>query len=114
MGLSFQVQFVKLNYIAEQQNQQELGQELGQEQKVKTFFSLILKHLQIRPQSRNDLKEAFGLKKVSGYLNRTIIKLQNYNLIEQTIPENPNHPRQMFRITARGVNFIQLVEQRNI
>ena len=113
VGLSFQVQFVKLNYIAEQQHRQELGQELGQEQKEKTFFSLILKHLQIRPQSRNDLKEAFGLKKVSGYLNRTIIKLQNYHLIEQTIPENPNHPGQMFRITPRGVNFIQLVEQRN-
>ena len=39
VGLSFQVQFVKLNYIAEQQ-QQELGQELGQEQKERTLFNL--------------------------------------------------------------------------
>ena len=30
-GLSFQVQFVKLDYAAEQELQQELGQELGQE-----------------------------------------------------------------------------------
>ncbi len=117
VGLSFQVQFVKLNYIVEQQHQQELGQELGQElsqeQKEKTLFSLIFKHLQVRPQSRNELKEAFGLKKVSGYLNRTIIKLQLYNLIEQTIPKNLNHPSQMLRITERGVNLIQLVEQRH-
>ena len=124
VGLSFQVQFINLNYKIQQKPQQELrqelvqgpgqelGQELGQEQKEKTFFSIILQHLQIKPLSRNDLKEAFGLKKVSGYLNRTIIKLQTYNLIEQTIPENPNHPRQKFQITSRGINFIQLVELR--
>lgn len=128
VGLSFQVQFVKLNYIAEQQQQQEtgqesgqeagqelrqeLGQELGQEQKERTLFSLILKQLQIQPQSRNDLKEVFGLKKVSGYLNRTLTKLQFHNLIAQTIPDNPNHPGQKFRITERGIIFINLIEQK--
>ena len=116
VGLSFQVQFLKLDYIVEQQRQQELGQELGQEleqeQKEKTLFSLILKQLQIRPQSRKDLKEAFGLKKVSGYLNRIITKLYSYNLIEQTIPDNPNHPGQKFRITGRGIIFLRLIESR--
>ena len=115
VGLSFQVQFINLNYKVQHQHQlgQELKQNEGQEQKDKTFFSIILQHLQIKPMSRNDLKEAFGQKKVSGYLNRTIIKLQAYHLIEQTIPENPNHLGQKFRITSRGVNFIQLVEHRN-
>jgi ATP-dependent DNA helicase RecG len=111
VGLSFQVQFLKLNYEVEQQRHQELGQELGQEQKEKTLFSLIRKHLQIRPQSRKDLMEIFGLKKVSGYLNRTITKLHSHNLIEQTIPANPNHPGQKFRITERGILFIRLVER---
>ena len=120
VGLSFQVQFVKLSYIAEQQQQNELGQklgqelrqELGQEQKETTLFSLILKQLQIQPQSRKDLKEVFGLKKVSGYLNRTLTKLQFHNLIVQTIPDNPNHPGQKFRITERGIIFINLIEQK--
>jgi predicted HTH transcriptional regulator len=128
VGLSFQVQFVKLNYIAEQQQQkeigqelrqelgqelrQELGQELGQEQKEKTLFSLILKQLQTQPQSRKYLKEVFGLKKVSGYLNRTLTKLQSHNLIAQTIPDNPNHPGQKFRITERGIIFISLIKQK--
>ncbi len=74
--------------------------------------NIILKQLQIQPQSRKDLKEIFGLKKVSGYLNRTITKLQSHNLIAQTILDNPNHPGQKFRITERGILFIKLVEQK--
>lgn len=107
VGLSFQVQFVKLNYKA----QQELGQELEQEQKEKSLFSLILIRLKDRPLSRKELTTAFGLKKVSGYLNRTIAKLYSHKLIEQTIPDNPNHPRQKFRITERGITFIQMIGQ---
>ncbi|MDF1550477.1 MAG: ATP-binding protein [Bacteroidales bacterium] len=107
VGLSFQVQFIKLNYKA----QQELGQELGQEQKEKTLFSLILLKLQHGPLSRKELMQSLGLKKVSGYLNRTLTKLHVHKLIEQTIPDNPNHPGQKFRITARGTIFIQLVEE---
>jgi ATP-dependent DNA helicase RecG len=101
--LSFQVQFVKLNYKAQQ--------ELGQEQREKTLFSLVLIRLGDRPLSRKELMTAFGLKKVSGYLNRTISKLHSHKLIEQTIPDNPNHPRQKFRITERGIIFLQMVEQ---
>ena len=74
------------------------------------MFSFLLHQLQIHPQSRKELKDAFGLKKVSGYLNRILTKLQSYHLIEQTIPEKPNHPGQKFRITERGIIFIQLVE----
>ena len=111
VGLSFQVQFIKLNYKQQKLPEQELRQDLGEEQKKITFFSLILQQLQVQPLSRSEMKEAFGLKKVSGYLNRTILKLQSYQLIAQTIPENPNHPGQKFQITSRGTNFIQLVER---
>ena len=41
-GLSFQVQFVKLNYVSEQELGQELGQELRQESTTPTKYSEIL------------------------------------------------------------------------
>ena len=41
-----------------------------------------------------------------------ITKLYSYNLIEQTIPDNPNHPGQKFRITGRGIIFLRLIESR--
>ncbi len=94
------------------QRGQELGQELGQEQKGKTLFSLILIRLQEQPLSRKELTNAFTLKKISGYLNKTIAKLHSHKLIEQTIPHIPNHPAQKFRITERGKIFIQLIEKK--
>jgi hypothetical protein len=42
-------------------------------------------------------------------LNRTIAKFQEHRLIDFTIPDNPNHPSQKFRITERGIVFIELV-----
>ena len=115
VGLSFQVQFVKLDFIEGQklgqklgqELGQELGQKLGQESKNKTMFSLILEKLAKEPMARQDLADAFQLKKVSGYLNRTIKKLLSQNLIELSIPENPNHPAQKFRLTECGKLFLQ-------
>ena len=111
VGLSFQVQFIKRNLKKEIESRQELGQELGQERKEKTMFTFILVHLQQESLSRSELANALGLKTVSGHLNRTITKLQEHGLIEFTIPDKPNHPDQKFRITERGIVFIQLVEK---
>lgn len=111
VGLSFQVQFVKRNFKAEIESRQELGQELGQERKEKTIFTFILIHLQQESLSRSELANVLGLKTVSGHLNRTIAKLKEHGLIEFTIPDKPNHPDQKFRITERGIVFIQLVEK---
>jgi len=132
-GLSFQVQFVNLDFIEGQelrqeqqelqkkgqelgQEQQELGQELqkkrqelGQEFKSNTTYCSILEKLVVEPMSRQELMAAFQLKKVSGYLNRTIKKMLTQNLIEQTIPETPNHPAQKFRITERGKISLKLL-----
>ncbi len=52
---------------------------------------------------------AFGMKTASGYLNRTLKRLQTFGLIGQTIPEKPNHPHQKFIITGRGEAFLSLV-----
>lgn len=119
VGLSFQVQFVKRNFKAEiesrqefgQEFGQELGQELGQERKEKTMFTFILIHLQQESLSRSELANALGLKTISGHLNRTIAKLKEHGLIEFTIPDKPNHPDQKFRITERGIVFIELVKK---
>ena len=105
VGLSFQVQFVKLDYVAKQ----ELGQELGQELAEQTMYSLILEKLTVEPMSRQDLVVAFHLKKVSGYLNRTLTKLLAQKLIEHTIPDKPNHPAQKFQLTERGKMFLELL-----
>ncbi|WP_416805006.1 RNA-binding domain-containing protein [Bacteroides graminisolvens] len=105
VGLSFQVQFVKLDYVAKQ----ELGQELGQELAEQTMYSLILEKLTVEPMSRQDLVVAFNLKKVSGYLNRTLTKLLTQKLIEHTIPDTPNHPAQKFQLTERGKMFLELM-----
>jgi len=51
----------------------------------------------------------FQLKKVSGYLNISIKKLFAQNLIGLTIPDNPNHPAQKFRLTERGKLFLELL-----
>jgi len=112
VGLSFQVQFIKRNYNAEVQRRNELGQELGQERNEKTMFSNILLQLSTNSYSRQELAGLFGLKKVSGYLNRILTRLQQYSLIEYTIPGRLNHPDQKFRITERGIVFLQLLEQK--
>ena len=115
VGLSFQVQFVKRNFKAEiesrQEFGQEFGQELGQERKEKTMFTFILIHLQQESLSRSELANALGLKTISGHLNRTIAKLKEHGLIKFTIPDKPNHPDQKFRITERGIVFIELVKK---
>ncbi len=115
VGLSFQVQFVKRNFKAEIESRQELGQEFGQEfgqeRKEKTMFTFILIHLQQESLSRSELANALGLKTISGHLNRTIAKLKEHGLIEFTIPDKPNHPDQKFRITERGIVFIELVKK---
>ena len=121
MGQLFQVQFIKLNYKeiqrSEQMLWQELGQETGQELRLKleqereekTLFSILLEKVQEKALSRKELVEILNIKSVSGHLNRTISKLIDENLIERTIPSNPTHPSQKFRLAKRGAAFLKLL-----
>ena len=104
-GLSFQVQFVKLDYVEEQELQQELQQELSNQ----TMYSDILNKIEETPLSRKEISEGLGQKQVSGQLNKILSKLVEDKLIEHTIPDNKNHPEQKFRITKRGRIFLKLV-----
>jgi len=58
--------------------------------------------------SRKEISEAFGGKQISGQLNRVLPKLITDRLIEYSIPENKNHPDQKFRVTKRGLVFLEL------
>ena len=109
VGLSFQVQFIKLNF-QRQELGQELGQELAREFKEKTLFTYILQKLENGNLSRKEIAMSFGQNKISGYMNRMLARLISFQLIENTIPDNPNHPAQKFKITERGKKFLQLIE----
>jgi predicted HTH transcriptional regulator len=112
VGLSFQVQFVKLDYVAEQELRQELQQELQQELHSPTMYSEILNKMIEIPLSRKEISEALGQKQVSGQLYKILSKLTDDRLIEDTIPENKNHPKQKLRITKRGILFLKLLEHK--
>ena len=105
VGLSFQVQFIKLNF-----QRQELVQELAREFKEKTLFTYILQKLENGNLSRKEIAMSFGQNKISGYMNRMLSRLISFQLIENTIPDNLNHPAQKFKITERGKKFLQLIE----
>lgn len=119
VGLSFQVQFVKRDYVSEQELRQELGQELGQELRQElrqefnnpTRYSEILEKLNVNTLSRKEISELFGEKRISGSLNRTLKKLAEDGLIEHTIPDVKNHPDQKFRITNSGARFLKMLKK---
>ena len=111
VGLSFQVQFIKLDYVSEQDPGQELGQELGQEMSNPTRYSEIIEKLNVNALSRKEISEQFNEKKISGILNRTLKKLLEDRLVEYTITDVKNHPNQKFKITKRGVEFLKLLKK---
>ena len=111
IGLSFQVQFVKLDYIAEQELQQELQGELQGELNNPTIYSEVLYKMIETPLSRKEISEALGQKQVSGQLYKILSKLTEDRLIEDTIPGNKNHPKQKLRITKRGIVFLALLKK---
>jgi DNA-binding HxlR family transcriptional regulator len=60
--------------------------------------------------TKQELASALLLDTVSGHLNRTVSKLLDQKLIERTIPNNPNHPAQKFKLTERGKVFLELLK----
>jgi len=126
VGLSFQVQFVKLDYKEGQELRQELGQELRQElgqelrQELRqesenpTMYSKILRKVLQTPLSRKEISESLGHKQISGALNRTLTKLIDDKLVEHTIQDNKNHPDQKIRICKRGVLFLEWLKKDDV
>lgn len=121
VGLSFQVQLVKLDYQKnvertkgvqqelQQELRQELRQELQQELQKTTLYSEVLRCLVNEALSRQGISITLGQKRVSGQLNKVVQKLVADHLIERTIPDKPNHPAQKFQLTERGKVFLGLL-----
>lgn len=107
--MSFQVQFVRLDYLLNAERIKDVQQELQQELQKTTLYSEVLRCIVSNTLSRQDISLALGQKKESGQLNKVIQKLIANNLIERTIPEKPNHPAHKFRLTERGQLFLGLL-----
>ena len=96
-----------------QEIKQELRQELRQETEQETLFLRILSILLTSPKSRKDISLKLGQKSISGGLNKILTKLRNLNLIERTIKDNPNSPKQKLKLTKRGLAFYVLSKDTN-
>ncbi|WP_102408189.1 RNA-binding domain-containing protein [Parabacteroides bouchesdurhonensis] len=108
VGLSFQIQFVKLDYLEKQERTDSIRQELLKS----TLYSEVLRCLVHNTLSRQSISIALGQKKVSGQLNKIVQKLITDCLIERTIPDKPNHPAQKFQLTERGRMFLGLLDNK--
>jgi len=87
-------------------------QELQQELKQESLFTLIISKLLDAPKSRKEISIELGQKAISGRLNEVLTKLLQCRLIEWTIKDKPNSPKQKFKLTKRGLAFYVLVRKK--
>jgi ATP-dependent DNA helicase RecG len=64
-----------------------------------------------RALSQNAISTALGQKRISGRLRTTVRKLLDDQLVEWTIPDIPNSRNQQYRLTLKGRQFLELLEQ---
>jgi predicted HTH transcriptional regulator len=112
-GIAFRVSFIKKNYQAHLESQQELQLELRHELEHESMFTEILKIITVKTIATKGIAKDLGHKSISGALKKTITKLQEHRLIEWTIPEKPKSSKQQYKITQRGVAFLQLLHKKN-
>lgn len=103
--MAFRISFVKINY----QQQQELQQELQQE----SLYSKILQIVTVKTSATKDIALALKQKSISGQLYQVIDTLREDLLIEWTIPDTPRSSKQQYKITQRGIAFLQLLHKNN-
>jgi len=107
VGLSFQVQFVKLNYVEEQEWEQVgIKSGLSWEQVL-----LVLSHYEIA-QDTKSLMQKMGLSNRTKFKNKYINPLIDEELLEMTIPDKPNSSLQKYRITNLGKQLKENLESK--
>jgi predicted transcriptional regulator len=67
-----------------------------------------------KTNATKDIAVALGQKSVSGQLKKIIAKLLEQQLIEWTIPETPKSSKQQYKITKRGIVFLQIIKNKNL
>ena len=87
-------------------------QELQQELRQESLFTLVISKLLDSPKSRKEISNELGQKAISGRLNEVLSKLHEYRLIEWIIKDKPNSSKQKFKLTKRGLAFYVLVKNK--
>lgn len=125
-GVAFRVSFVKTNYKQQQESQQELQKEsqqelqhelrheLEHELEHESMYTEVLKIITTKTTATKGIAIALGHKSISGALKKTIAKLQKHRLIAWTIPDKPKSSKQQYKITARGITFLQLLKDKKV
>ncbi len=94
--------------------QPELQPELQQELQQETLYSITLMQLTEKPLNTKEISQKMGQKEISGQLRKILRKLHKDQLIENSIPESPNHPAQKHQLTEPGRTFLKhLTNARN-
>ncbi|MBW1799430.1 MAG: transcriptional regulator [Deltaproteobacteria bacterium] len=71
----------------------------------------ILKALDKRPLSANELAEILELRSKTGAFKRTIKELMDRKFIEYTIPDKPNSRLQKYRLTDAGKRVLDSMQK---
>ena len=104
-GLQFQLQFIK-----KIKTQPELQPELQPEQpelQRDSLYHLVLAVLNEKSLTSKEISESLGQKDISGQLRKVMRKLLKDGLIENTIPDKPNHPSQKHKLSELGIEFLR-------
>ncbi|MBU0489994.1 MAG: helix-turn-helix transcriptional regulator [Bacteroidetes bacterium] len=102
-GLFFRLTFRKKDF----KKQQELQQELQQE----SLYGKVLRIVYSSTSSTNEISFSLGQKSISGQLYEVIKKLREDGLIEWTIPKKAKSSKQKYRITPKGIAFLNILNK---
>jgi hypothetical protein len=88
-----------------------LEQELQQELQQESLLTRVLNLVQMEDLSRKGISVNLGQKSISGQLNQKIRQLFELGLVERTIEETPQSPKQRLRITQKGKLFLNILNE---
>ncbi len=96
----------RLMYTGQNHEQQH---ELQHELQHESLYGKVLRLIQVKTSSTQELSKALGQKSISGQLYTTINKLKKDGLIVWTIPNTPKSSKQKYKITQKGSVFLQML-----
>ncbi|MHC1738145.1 MAG: ATP-binding protein [Ignavibacteriaceae bacterium] len=117
-GLSFQVQFIKKASAAVAREQGDIAQSDGRDY-VGTKLGLSKENLKQllflckEAKSLNELMLKFEFSNKSKFKEREVNPLLELGLIELTNPGKPKSPKQKYRTTAEGKDFLKTLSSKN-
>lgn len=68
-------------------------------------------HSAVSPLSRAALQQAAGLRNREHFVNEHLEPLLAVGLIDRTIPDKPHSPKQRYRLTAKGSEYLKKIRE---